>query len=362
MSKPTVWLTSSALFHRRRFDYCIVDEASQITLPTCIGPLRYADKFVLVGDHFQLPPIVRKAEARAGGLDVSLFKRLSDAHPSAVVPLSSQYRMNEDIMLLSNKLIYEDRLRCGNEAIAKQALQLPHRATCADIGKSACGGDCWIQGLLEEESKAMFVDTDAVPAQETRAGDLVQNPTEAALVTQLAQAMVASGVRQHDIALITPYRQQIKLISRLMAAAGLSDVEVLTADKAQGRDKDVILVSLVRSNDTGSVGELLRDWRRINVSFTRAKKKLVVFGSQSTLKQDALLRKFFDLMAERQWIRPLPSGADSLHTWSTVEANDEPHSDGNTSDADAKGKKKAAVVSAKLLAKHPFTSEIIESL
>lgn len=265
-------------------------------------------------------------------------------------------------MLLSNKLIYEDRLRCGNEAIAKQSLQLPHRATCANVGKSSCGADCWIQDLLKEESKAVFVDTDAVPAEETRAGDLVQNPTEAALVTQLAQALVASGVRQHDIALITPYRQQIKLISRRMAAAGISDVEVLTADKAQGRDKDVVLVSLVRSNDSGSVGELLRDWRRINVSFTRAKKKLVVFGSQKTLNKDALLRKFFDLMAERQWIRTLPAGADWLHTWSITEAEDFARSDGNGSDAETKGKKKKAVVSAKLLAKHPFTSEIIESL
>lgn len=325
--------------------------------------MRYADKFVLVGDHFQLPPIVRKAEARAGGLDVSLFKRLSDAHPSAVVPLSSQYRMNEDIMLLSNKLIYEDRLRCGNETIAKQTLQLPHQSACADIGKSTCGADCWIQGLLEEESKAIFVDTDAVPAQETRAGDLVQNPTEAALVTQLAQALVASGVRQYDIALITPYRQQIKLISRLLVAAGLRDVEVLTADKAQGRDKDVVLVSLVRSNDSGSVGELLRDWRRINVSFTRAKKKLVVFGSQRTLNQDKLLGKFFNLMAERQWIRSLSSCADALHNWSNTETEpDAAHSDGHGSDTDAKGRKKAAVVSAKMLAKHPFTSEIIESL
>lgn len=350
------------MFHRRRFDYCIVDEASQITLPTCIGPLRYADKFVLVGDHFQLPPIVRKAEARAGGLDVSLFKRLSDAHPSAVVPLSSQYRMNEEIMLLSNKLIYDDRLRCGNEAIAKQALQLPHRATCADVGASTCDADCWIQGLLEEDAKAVFVDTDAVPAEETRAGDLVQNPTEAALVTQLAQALVASGVRQHDVALITPYRQQIKLISRLMAAAGLRDVEVLTADKAQGRDKDVVLVSLVRSNTAGSVGELLRDWRRINVSFTRAKKKLVVFGSQSTLNQDKLLGKFFALMAERAWIRQLPAGADSLHAWHCEEGDAEAaHSDGSDA-ADAKGRRRNAVVSAKMLAKHPFTAEIVESL
>lgn len=139
------------MFLRRKFDYCIVDEASQITLPTCLGPLRSADKFVLVGDHFQLPPIVRKAEARAGGLDVSLFRMLSDAHPEAVAPLAAQYRMNEDIMLLSNRLIYENRLRCGSEAVAAQALELPARKTCREVvPTSRCGADCWVQHLVDE--------------------------------------------------------------------------------------------------------------------------------------------------------------------------------------------------------------------
>lgn len=106
---------------------------------------------MLVGDHFQLPPIVRKAEARAGGLDVSLFRRLSDAHPAAVAPLAAQYRMNEDIMLLSNRLIYEDRLRCGSDAVAKQALVLPHRKTCAEISDATCADSCWVQALMNEE-------------------------------------------------------------------------------------------------------------------------------------------------------------------------------------------------------------------
>jgi DNA replication ATP-dependent helicase Dna2 len=161
-----------ALFTRRTFDYCIVDEASQITLPTCLGPLRFADKFVLVGDHFQLPPLVslwvlmlfhtaltsifvqvRNREARRGGLDVSLFRRLSDAHPHAVVDLAYQYRMNEDIMLLSNKLIYGDRLRCGSDETAKQSLVLPDRKLLRDLhsGKSTChSGECWLEKLMLE--------------------------------------------------------------------------------------------------------------------------------------------------------------------------------------------------------------------
>ncbi len=124
--------------------------------------------------------------------------------------------------------------------------------------------------------------------------------------------------------MITPYRQQIKLISGLMRE--LRGVEILTSDKSQGRDKDCIVISMVRSNELGNVGDslmvsdnvrwliagrvqigdLLRDWRRINVSFTRAKKKLVIFGSRSTLEKDRLLADFLDLMQGKDWIYKLP--------------------------------------------------------
>ncbi|XP_015756273.1 PREDICTED: DNA replication ATP-dependent helicase/nuclease DNA2-like [Acropora digitifera] len=115
-----------ALFSHRMFDYCIVDEASQITQPVCIGPLRRSRVFILVGDHYQLPPLVQSVEAREGGMDVSLFKRLSEQHPHAVVSLEHQYRMNQDIMELSNTLIYENRLKCGTQEVARAQLQLPN--------------------------------------------------------------------------------------------------------------------------------------------------------------------------------------------------------------------------------------------
>jgi DNA replication ATP-dependent helicase Dna2 len=150
-------LIHSPLFQRRRFDYCIVDEASQITLPTALGPLRFADKFVLVGDHFQLPPIVKNHDARKGGLDVSLFKLLSDKRPESVTSLTFQYRMNEDIMTLSNRLIYEGKLKCGNEEVAQQTLKLARTVKrepgTADAG-TRCGhqgGVCWIADLMKDE-------------------------------------------------------------------------------------------------------------------------------------------------------------------------------------------------------------------
>lgn len=148
------------IFNERIFDYCIVDEASQITLPVCLGPIRMAKKFILVGDHFQLPPLVKNQAAKEGGLDISLFKLLSDAHPEAVVSLEHQYRMCEEIMSLSNKLIYDGRLKCGNEAVARRTLKLPeptrlsklHSHTCSEPLTNACSGEsCWIKHLLNEK-------------------------------------------------------------------------------------------------------------------------------------------------------------------------------------------------------------------
>lgn len=120
-----------------------MDEASQITLPVCLGPLRYADRFVLVGDHHQLPPLVRNVEAQKGGLDISLFRLLSERHPQAMTILEHQYRMNGDIMLLSNSLVYDGMLKCGNESVAQRMLQIPDRSALASA-KS------WVRDILSD--------------------------------------------------------------------------------------------------------------------------------------------------------------------------------------------------------------------
>ncbi|KAG5651085.1 hypothetical protein H0H81_009957 [Sphagnurus paluster] len=319
MTPPVVATTSLSLNHglfgRRKFDYCIVDEASQITLPTCLGPLRYAEKFVLVGDHFQLPPLVRSPGARKAGLEVSLFRLLSDAHPHAVVDLAYQYRMNEDIMLLSNNLIYGNRLRCGSEAVARQSLVLRDRAFLDNLHTSLtlCHSDgCWLERIMSESCKAVFVDTDNIPAHESRVGDLVENKIEAELVRQLALTLLRSGINEDQIGVITLYRQQVKLISHQLHPH--KSIEILTADRSQGRDKECIIISLVRSNESGHIGNLVKDWRRMNVSFTRARSKLIIIGSRKTLQEAALLSEFFDLMDSRDWILRLPPNAQLLHS------------------------------------------------
>ncbi|OIT20124.1 regulator of nonsense transcripts 1-like protein [Nicotiana attenuata] len=114
---------TSPLLSNKRFDVCIMDEAGQTTSPVSLGPLTFASKFVLVGDHYQLPPLVQSAEARENGMAVSLFCRLSEAHPQAICALQSQYRMCAAIMELSNALIYGHRLRCGSSQVEKAKIK-----------------------------------------------------------------------------------------------------------------------------------------------------------------------------------------------------------------------------------------------
>ncbi|KAF7299539.1 DNA replication helicase [Mycena chlorophos] len=317
MTPPVVATTclsvDHALFSRRKFDYCIVDEASQITLPSCLGPLRFAQTFVLVGDHHQLPPLVRNKDARKGGLDVSLFRRLSEAHPYAVIDMSHQYRMNEDIMTLSNRLVYNGKLRCGSEEVAKRSLALPDHSFLRRLhqGHACHSTGCWLERLMDESCKAVFVDTDAVPARDSKVGDLVQNEVEAALVYQITETFLRSGVSTDQIGILSLYRQQLKLLDHLLQHR--KGLELLTADRSQGRDKDCIIISLVRSNEDGFIGDLIKDWRRMNVSFTRARSKLVIVGSRKTLGTAPLLKDFFELMETRGWILSLPPNAQELH-------------------------------------------------
>lgn len=177
----------------------------------------------------------------------------------------------------------------------------------ANPGLSCCS--CSNALCVVSSCKAVFVDTDNVPARDSRVGDLVQNEVEAELIHQVSEALLSTGVLPSQIGIISPYRQQIKLLShRHQKTPAQRDIEILTADRSQGRDKDCILMSMVRSNDAGQVGDLLRDWRRMNVSLTRARAKLIVFGSRKTLEGVPLLNEFFGLMDERGWIMKLDRG------------------------------------------------------
>jgi DNA replication ATP-dependent helicase Dna2 len=343
MEPPVVATTcltiNHPLFNRRIFDYCIVDEASQITLPVCLGPIRMATKFILVGDHYQLPPLVQNKEAMEGGLDVSLFKLLCEAHPQAVVSLEHQYRMCADVMLLSNTFIYSGRLKCGTPSVASRKLALPrptgllsyhHKPHSSRFtAQQTCSGPesptCWLTRSLSPESPVVFINTDLISQSlESQSGSRITNALEARLVTHLTLSLLSLGIPATEIGIIAFYRSQLTLLRTSLAAAHTatqsshpassavpSGVELHTADKFQGRDKEVVIVSCVRSNDNGTVGDLLKDRRRVNVALTRARSKLVILGSEKTLSNNELLRDMVALCRQKGWVHDfLPDAVD----------------------------------------------------
>uniref|UniRef100_A0A0D9W8R2 DNA replication ATP-dependent helicase/nuclease n=1 Tax=Leersia perrieri TaxID=77586 RepID=A0A0D9W8R2_9ORYZ len=286
-----VGVTCLGIYHplltHKKFDTCIMDEAGQITLPVSLGPLMLATKFVLVGDHYQLPPLVQSSEARENGMGISLFRRLSEAHPQAISALRCQYRMSSGIMELSNLLIYGNRLSCGSLEIANAKLKLSGREPM----------HLKLKEILNPDRAVIFANTDEVPALEAKEHRTVNNPTEAFIVSWITKELLRRGVAQDGIGIITPYNAQANLIQQHVDAS----VEVHTIDKYQGRDKECIIVSFVRSsgNSRASGSSLLGDWHRINVVLTRAKKKLIMVGSAATLSTIPLLRLLVETVADR---------------------------------------------------------------
>jgi hypothetical protein len=255
--------------------------------------------------------------------------------------------MCEDIMALANKVVYEGRLKCGNEETAKRRLVLPNpsaglKCDASSHGRGREGVKCWMKRVLDprlvngsishgvyaddtntmHSTTAIFISTSKLGsmAYDSRAGDLPQNMFEARLALRLTRALLQAGLPGKELALISPYRQQNKVLSAGLAAMRgdteekqKADVEVLTADRAQGRDYDAVLVSLVRSNDEGQVGHLLTDRRRINVAFTRARSKLVLFGCARTLKASDVMKEMIELMESRGWVHELDEEELRMH-------------------------------------------------
>ena len=302
------------------FDVCIVDEASQISLPATLGPLLHSRRFILVGDHNQLPPLVSSAEARALGLDESLFKRLTEAHPEAVIKLSCQYRMCKEIMSVANALVYDGELSCHSEDVYRAKLA-PRQVETTSASTTATSASLrtrgppllpWVRTVVDPERRVVFCNTDAMcggtGARETCQDDVVFNEDEAAVVSFVVAGLVEGlGIPPGDIGVITPYRRQIKAIEALVHKGPSRSVEVNTVDRFQGKEKACLIVSFVRSNPSCSLGDLLKDWRRINVAFTRARCKLIVIGSERTLAMDPFINKFIALCHKNKWVIPLES-------------------------------------------------------
>ncbi|QUO48687.1 MULTISPECIES: AAA domain-containing protein [Halorubrum] len=262
---PVVAATTAAcgsrVMRECEFDVALVDEASQLTEPGTHAAINRADRFVLVGDHEQLPPVVRAEN----DLQTSLFQRLIEEYPDASVMLDRQYRMSQRIQAFASAEFYDGALRPATPEVAGQTL--------ADLGVDP-------DALAPELTGGVgFVDPDG-----ERDGN--RNVREAERVAAVVDAYVAAGVDPDDIGVIAPFRAQVAEIGRR------TDVTVDTVDRFQGSSKEVILVSFVATGDLD--GPIFEDHRRINVALTRAKKQLTLVGDADALGSDPFYERVLD--------------------------------------------------------------------
>jgi hypothetical protein len=251
----------------RRFDWVVIDEACQSTEPGCWIAIERAERLVLAGDHRQLPPTVLSSQAEQAGFTVSLFERLAASQPTLVQQLQVQYRMHQSIMEFSSREFY-------GGSLAADPLVAAH--TLEELIEAAPES---MNGLPVE-----FIDTAGAGWEEEIEpdGQSRLNRREADLLARQVQGLLSAGIAVEQIGVITPYAAQVRRLRELLPQEGL---EVDTVDGFQGREKEVILISFVRSNERGEIG-FLADVRRTNVAMTRARRKLWMIGDSATLGRD----------------------------------------------------------------------------
>lgn len=250
-----------------RFHTVVIDEAGQALEPATWIPVLKAKKLVLAGDHCQLPPTVKSEEAARKGLSETLMEKCVRLHPEAVSLLEEQYRMHEQIMRFPSLQFYQGRLQ-AHAAVAQ------HR-------------------IAETEAPLQFIDTAGCGFEEKKEGAATSNPEEAQFVLKhLAQLVNVLGSQYTTadfptIGVISPYRLQLQVLQEQVAhhpelQPYLHKITINTIDSFQGQERDIIYISMTRSNTDGNIG-FLTDTRRMNVAMTRARKKLVVVGDSATL-------------------------------------------------------------------------------
>ncbi|XP_017012986.2 DNA replication ATP-dependent helicase/nuclease DNA2 [Drosophila takahashii] len=313
------------IFQRRQFDYCIVDEATQVLQPTVLRPLMHCSRFVLVGDPEQLPPIVRSKEARQRGADETLFQRLDS--PAATAVLSLQYRMNKTITRLANELTYGGELKCASEEVSSARFQLElgnpaprwvQRALLTHLEQAVTlinTGDCQerCQEFVQASQRLVATCSSIEQSygedreQENRSKKRVSKYTnycEAAVVMHLLRQLLKSGYEASGIGVIAPYRAQVELLKKLAARLD-SQLECNTVDQFQGRDKNLIIYSCSKTGgepgdmERSREAEILEDQRRLTVAITRAKNKLILLGDVRCLEQYGPFRRLFKHIPER---------------------------------------------------------------
>jgi len=260
-----------------KYNTVVIDEAGQALEPACWIPILKAEKIIFAGDHFQLSPTIKSQEAGSNGLRKTLLEKLIDIHPESVVLLNEQYRMHQNIMGYSSKVFYQNQLN-AHHSIANHL-------------------------IFDDDEPLIYVDTAGCSFDEKLDGTSTINPDEAAFLvnhlTSFVQEVTSKKIDNFpSIAIISPYKQQVQFIKTLVeeneALIPLkNNISVNTIDSFQGQERDVIYISLTRSNSDAIIG-FLSDTRRMNVAMTRARKKLVVIGDSATLSKAKFYADFIE--------------------------------------------------------------------
>ncbi len=278
---------ANRILEGQKFGTLFIDEAAQALEAACWIPTRKVSRIILAGDHCQLPPTIKSQEALRGGLGTTLMERIAHNHPEAVTLLRTQYRMNEQIMRFSSEWFYKGQVESAPDVRFRGILDY-------DNPIEWIVPDTPIEG---EDADTAF--------REQFAGENFGrvNKGEARYTLDTLQAYFEKIGRQRilderiDVGIISPYRAQVQYLRQLIRRRdGLRPfrhlISVNTVDGFQGQERDIILVSLVRSNDSGQIG-FLRDLRRMNVAITRARMKLIILGSADTLTRHPFYRRLW---------------------------------------------------------------------
>lgn len=276
---------SNRVLESHRFTSLFIDEAAQALEAACWVAINKADRVVFAGDHFQLPPTIKCLEAAKGGLSETLMQKVATRKPLAVSLLKIQYRMHDDIMGFPSAWFYNDELIAAAEVKNR--------------------------GILAYDTPLVWINTDDSDSSEAQLeGSLSKiNKTEANVLIETLHEYIEKIGKERildekiDFGLISPYKAQIQYIRSLIKKDGYFKpfkklITVHTVDGFQGQERDVIVISLVRSNNEGQIG-FLQDLRRMNVAITRARMKLIILGNASTLTKHSFYKQLFDYIKKK---------------------------------------------------------------
>ena len=289
--------SANRLLEGQKYHTLFIDEAAQALEAACWIPIRRVSRVVFAGDHCQLPPTVKSLAALKAGLGRTLMERLVDNHPEAVTLLGVQYRMNEEIMRFSSDWFYGGKVKSAPQVRHRGILDydVPMEWKSLTPNTSSNGDEADAPSGYEEFIGESFGRINRLEATQT-----IEVLKE--YFTKIGKTRILE--ERIDVGVISPYRAQVQYLRGLIKRDQFfkpyrSLISVNTVDGFQGQERDVIIISLVRSNDEGQIG-FLRDLRRMNVAITRARMKLIILGNQQTMTRHPFYRKLYEYIEALQ--------------------------------------------------------------